>query len=47
MEVVGRVESKTAFIFIENGVLFSVYKEGADVELEDGKENIAIRIKLQ
>lgn len=41
------IETPTAYVYIEEGVLFVEMKEDADVRLEHVKENLAARKKLQ
>lgn len=41
------LETKTATIFIEQDIVFLIYKEKADVGVDEINENIEAKIKLQ
>ena len=34
-----KIETKTATLFIENDIMYTLYKEGSDVHLKDIEEN--------
>ena len=47
MTEVHLIETQVASFFIKEGILYSLYKEGADVQVENIEENILARKKLQ
>ena len=42
-----KIETETSIFYIENGVLYTMYKEGTDVELEHLEENLEVRKDIQ
>ena len=41
------IETKTANIYIEENVIYLIYKDKADVDIDEIEENIAVKTKLQ
>lgn len=47
MKAPNKIETQTALIHIQNDILFLIYKEKADIGIEEITENLEARKKLQ